>query len=203
MMENPNSRFEVKNFKEFVSSFTREDAQDGNIEANRPAIILPQEFLEATLQMCKNTDREVQGIFLAKKNPNSSQDIFIVEGMLNLGYGSGGFVKADSNKLRAAFELLKQNPNIRSIDYHTHPLHLGQHYHENFSDFGEGNGGDANALTDVLNKDNKYMHVLMTPTHFLTYGLKLPQFKVALSTNSDVVIAKLDEWQSKFNSLLG
>jgi hypothetical protein len=200
-INNFNNQFEAKNFKQFVSSFSRQEATNQNIESNRPVIVLPFDFFEGTDAMCNNTNREVRGFFLTRKSPNQSQDIFIIEAMLKLGYGSGGFVQADNDRFNAAIELLKQNPEMKAIDYHTHPNQLGSHYHENFSDFGEGNGGDANSLTNALNKNKKYMHVLITPTHFVTYGIQLPQFKV-VKMNSNIVMSKYTDWQNQFNEIL-
>jgi hypothetical protein len=201
--ERPINQFEAKNFRQFVTSFSYDQALSGNLEANHPAIVLPQEFFESVKSMCNDTDRESRGFFLSKKNSNNSQDIFIIESMIKLGYGSGGFVQADDDRFNAAIKLLTQHPEMRAIDYHTHPSQLGSHYSENFSDFGDDSmGGDARALTNALNKNEKYMHVLITATHFLTYGLKLPQFKVSKSTDSNIVMSKFAEWQDKFNEIL-
>jgi hypothetical protein len=197
------NKFEARNFKQYVSSITHQEALSGNLETNRPAIVLPNEFFESLKSMCLDTDREVRGIFVVRENSDPSQDVFIVESMLKLGYGSGAFVQPDNDRFNAAIKLLTQHPEIRAIDYHSHPNNLAKHYHENFSDFGEDStGGDANALTNATNKNNGYMHVLITPTHFLTYGLKLPQFKVVKSTDSDLVFSKFTDWQNKFNEIL-
>ena len=94
---------------------------------------------------------------------------------------------------------------MKTIDYHTHPKNLDPFYYENFSDFGEGKGGDAKALTTALNRNKEYMHVLLTPTHFITYGLKLPQFAMVDSGKhtavSDKQIDKDIEWQKKFGDI--
>ncbi len=195
-------QFEAKNFKNFVSSFRREEARNRSIELNRPSIVLPDEFFEVTASMCNDTDREIRGFFLARKTLNNSNDVYIIESILKLGYGSGGFVQADDDRFSAAIKLLAQHPEMKAIDYHTHPQNLSSHYSENFSNFGEGDGGDAKSLTNALNKNKKYMHVLITPTHFLTYGLDLPQFNVVKSTNSNVVMNKFTYWQKEFNDIL-
>jgi hypothetical protein len=199
-----NNNLEANKILEHVSSFTREEALlPTSLESGKRVIILPKDFYQATLDMCE-VQKETRGIFLASRTFEGDNK-FPVEAILETGYGSSGSVFHDEKKFNAINELLKQNRDkVFAIEFHTHPKHLGSHFHNNFSNL--GGHGDVESLKNNVNRNDNYMHVLITPTHFLTFGLSNPKFVVAdidsLSGNQqNTVLRKQEDWMNKYKEL--
>ena len=217
-LENPSNKLEAKDFKKYVSNFTHEAALNGNVYDDRPVILLPEEFFDGLLKFV-DFDKEITGAFLVKTKNLISLNVFEINSIITLGIGNEGDVEPEDKKIKAINKLLRNHPELSSIVFHTHPKTLDSHYYSNFSDLGESNKGDAESLTKAFNRNNNYMHVLVTPTHFLTFGKNLPQFKVAKfpeaqsedersqieinrKLKQNIIFSKYEELQNEFRANL-
>src|SRR3989344_9317765 len=112
-----NKNFENKDVKELIYPLNRSLVRDvSRLEKARPWVVIPEEFYNATTQMC-NTERETRGVLLTKM-PNNVNERYVVEAMLTIGYGTSVGVFLDEDKFKAIKKLLSLHPEIKGIDFH-------------------------------------------------------------------------------------
>lgn len=158
------------NIKDFIQSSKREDAFGASL--GQVSIVLPVALYEGTMQMCTSTEKETRGILVCTKSTVNS-NLLIVAAMIPLGIGTSTVVFPDEEKYNRAISWFQRNPEFVPIDFHSHTTATGQAYYDSFSQ------GDVNAFISMVNKNNDYKHVLFTPTHICTFGIKKPVFIVA------------------------
>lgn len=188
----------------YVSVYTRDSIRDTRrLDNKRPIIIFPENFYKTTLKMCIEENRENSGAFVTRLAKNGNQENYSVEGMIMLGYGSGGSVEKDPKRMNAVNMIPQIFSGINLIEFHTHPSALGSVWSDRFSDFGQGNGGDFDVFFGVINRAPKYKHVLFTGTNILTFGLDRPQFVVMdLEAKGLNPMASYRNWNNLFEEYL-
>ena len=161
---------EKKDVAQYVSSFDRHEIKNlHRLEENKPWIMMPNEFYNATIEMCEG-NRETRGVFLVPRQGIAvTKGHLPVEAMISIGYGSSTAVFPDEQKLDAINKLLFDYKNdSMPIDFHSHTIETGGAFFNTFSD------ADNQSLANNVNRRRGYMHVLFTPTNILTFGMGKP-----------------------------
>lgn len=194
------NRLEAKDISRYVSSVSRNEVTklNGRLEEGRTRILMPVEFYNSTLEMCR-TEKESRGVILVPKNPQKEGQ-FLVQAMIIIGSGTSTSVYPDDAKVDAFNKLLREHASeVQPIDFHTHTQATasgaGPYYLQNFS------GGDFSSIANNVNRASYYKHVLFTPTTVLTFGLDMPQFGVASFKQIDPY-ERQAYWQGELNKHL-
>ena len=193
------NRIEVKDIPQYQSMFPRSGLKNfENLETNRPVIVLPEELYFKTIEMCKSVN-EKRGYLLIQKNEKSiAAGKFLVEAIIEISkdQGSPYSTFVDDKMFDAFGKVLNEYSNeITRIEYHSHTSTTGGHWDDKFS------GGDDQSLSNNVNRDRKYKHVLFTPNNVLTFGMDKPQFKVAEIENNNTR-NKQAIWMDRFHEFL-
>lgn len=133
-------------------------------------IIIPEDILEQ-LKLLTEMENEINGIMLYRPTQIHGETACVVESFFFTGSGTGASVSRDPQRLRVINQFLKENPEYKIIDFHTHPRRLGDHWHRNFS------GQDIETFRDHLQDDPHYIGMLITPTHNLLYAPDSPELR--------------------------
>jgi len=174
-----------------IKKFKREallNAEVKKIECN--TIVIPQTFWQETIDIC-NGENEKAGWLICKKAFAGDHILYLVECMYTSTEGNSGSV---TPKLR-----LTLSNDHTVIEFHVHPIGLGETWFDKFSDFGER--GDIATLNERLNIVPQYKHVLFTPTHLLTFGKEELDIRIA-KTNEEsesAVVESKSYWTNFLN----
>ncbi len=134
------------------------------------SVIIPENILEK-IRLLTKMENEINGIMLYKPTQIEGATACVVESFFFVGAGTGGSVSRDPQRLRVINQFLKDNPQYRVIDFHTHPRRLGSHWHQNFS------GEDISLFREHLRDDPLYIGLLITPTHTLIWAPDNPEVR--------------------------
>lgn len=180
------------NLRDFTSFVTR-DIASSTVSTHDIQIIIPNFFYENTVQMCQ-VRNETRG-FMVGRQTNGK---IIIEAFLALNMGTSTNVFPDENRFKAARKLLMKHPEIVAIDYHSHPVGTGEYWSDKFS------SGDIAAFANAINVNNDYKHVLFTPTHIGTFGLKKPivRFSYIAGINEESHLNTYLTWKNEFDSYI-
>lgn len=183
----------TSNLVEHVSSFRREELHVPR-KMGSEAIILPKAFFKSTTQMATTQD-ETRGVFITNPDVVGRSTVHRVVFMEVLGTGTSTSVYPVEARMKAAEELLRMHPSFRSIDFHVHTTGTGDSFHDRFSD------GDFRTIARNLSQAPGYKHVLLTPTHVLTFGTSKPTFHLDNSNNPQVM-QEYQRLKAEFEAIL-
>lgn len=189
----------LEDIPQYQSSFSRENIKSlSNLEKNRVTILFPDEFYNATIEMC-NAKNESRGVLLVSTDNSSFREgKLMVCAMLNQAeqQGSAFSVFLDKTKHDAMTNLLNDyKDKIQMIEFHSHTKSTGDYWADKFS------GQDNQSLANAINRHRGYMHVLFTPNNILTFGKGKPQIGVAKINKFDPLETQA-YWQHLFNEYL-
>lgn len=180
------------NLKDFTS-FEARGIMPSTVSTADIYIIIPKFFYNNTVQMCQ-TRNETRGFMIGRQIDGK----IIIEAFLALNMGTSTSVFPDENRFKAARKLLMNHPEIVAIDYHSHAEGTGEYWFNKFS------SGDFTAFANAINVNNDYMHVLFTPTHIGTFGLKKPvvRFSHIRGINEESHLSTYLKWKNEFDSYI-
>lgn len=182
----------VMNLRDFTSFETRHIVSS-MVSTHDIQIIIPKFFYDNTVQMCQ-TRNETRGFMIGRQTGGK----IIIEAFLALNMGTSTSVFPDENRFKAARKLLMKHPEIVAIDYHSHPQGTGETWFNQFS------SGDFTAFANAINVNNDYKHVLFTPTHIGTFGLKKPvvRFSYIAGISEESYLNTYLSWKNEFDSYI-
>jgi len=139
-------------------------------------VLLPR-TLETKLSNLATLQEEVNGVLLYRpstgtRTDNIAQtpdgDLCPVEEIYMTAVGSAGHVIADPDELRVLNEFFQKNQDYRFIKFHTHSKGTLEQFGEQFAT--SFSSGDIEAYDEQIERDNRFIGMLVTPSDMLLYG---------------------------------
>lgn len=154
----------------------------------RSTIVLPYILYNETLDIC-NCDYEQAGFLYCSKGVVKGFECYLIEYIRIMTEGSAGNVCPHKKVVMSPPE------KYVAIEFHVHPQILGAFWHDKFS------SGDYREFDVRNNNEIAYKHVLFTPTHIITYGNPIPDFKIERfdDEKNNIVFRQQQYWQEKIN----
>ena len=179
---------------ELITCIKRSDVQFSSTRQDKSrCIVLPYEF-NAKVNELVSKKQPTCGLMIYKKDPQDPGKM-VVQYIFEIGDGEivSLFRMSNDQKYKVVLELLKLNPEMGSIEYHTHPQKMDSAVYESF------NPGDFPWMTSALNNNKEYIHLLLTPKCFCTFSFG--KTKVYFTRNTEQWLAFTARWSRKYKAV--